>query len=79
MLAFLPQFVDATRGSVAAQLLVLAAAQKGLGLAVLGSTALAAGTIGRWLAGRRGLAVWQERLTGSAMAALGLYLLARTI
>jgi hypothetical protein len=52
MLAFLPQFVDPSRGSVIAQLLVLGATQKVTGFAVLGATALASGAVGGWLARR---------------------------
>jgi threonine/homoserine/homoserine lactone efflux protein len=79
MLAFLPQFVDPARGSVTAQLLVLGATQKGLGLAVLGTTALASGAVGEWLGRRPGLVAWQERLAGSMMIGLGLYLLVAAI
>jgi threonine/homoserine/homoserine lactone efflux protein len=79
MLAFLPQFVDPMRGSVTAQLFVLGATQKGLGLVVLGATALTAGAVGGWLGQRPGLLAWQERFAGSVMAGLGLYLLVATI
>jgi threonine/homoserine/homoserine lactone efflux protein len=74
MLAFLPQFVDPARGSVTAQLLVLGATQKAMGLAVLGATALAAGAVGGWLARRPGLVAWQERAAGAVMVGLGLRL-----
>ena len=75
MLAFLPQFVDPSRGSVTAQLLLLGATQKATGFAVLGATALASGAVGGWLARRPGLVVWQERFAGAVMVALGLRLL----
>ena len=75
MLAFLPQFVDPSRGPVAAQLLLLGATQKATGLAVLGAAALAPGAAGGWLARRPGLAVWQERFAGAVMVGLGLHLL----
>jgi threonine/homoserine/homoserine lactone efflux protein len=75
MLAFLPQFVDPSRGPVAAQLLLLGATQKATGFAVLGATALASGAVGGWLARRPGLVVWQERFAGAVMVALGLRLL----
>jgi threonine/homoserine/homoserine lactone efflux protein len=72
MLALLPQFVDLVWGSVTAQLLVLGATQKATGFVVLGATALASGTLGRWLAQRPCLTLWQERLAGTVMIALGL-------
>jgi threonine/homoserine/homoserine lactone efflux protein len=75
MLAFLPQFVDPSRGSVTAQLLTLGATQKATGFAILGATALASGAVGGWLARRPGLIAWQERFAGAVMVALGLRLL----
>jgi threonine/homoserine/homoserine lactone efflux protein len=78
MLAFLPQFVDPARGSVTAQLLVLGATQKVTGFAMLGSMALASGTVADWLSRRPGLALWQQRIGGGAMIVLGLGLLAGT-
>jgi threonine/homoserine/homoserine lactone efflux protein len=75
MLAFLPQFVDPSRGSVAVQLLLLGATQKVSGLLVQGSVALASGAVGGWLARRSGFVVWQERFAGAVMVALGLRLL----
>jgi threonine/homoserine/homoserine lactone efflux protein len=76
MLAFLPQFVDPSRGSVTAQLLLLGATQKATGFLVLGAAALASGAAGGWLARRPGLALWQERVAGAVMVGLGLRLLA---
>ena len=75
MLAFLPQFVDPSRGSVTAQLLLLGATQKATGFAVLGATAMASGAAGGWLARRPGLLAWQERFAGAVIVALGLRLL----
>jgi threonine/homoserine/homoserine lactone efflux protein len=75
MLAFLPQFVDPSRGSVTAQLLTLGATQKATGFAILGATAIASGAVGGWLARRPGLLAWQERFAGAVMVALGLRLL----
>jgi threonine/homoserine/homoserine lactone efflux protein len=79
MLAFLPQFVDPARGSVTLQLLVLGATQKITGFAVLGSTALASGTVAGWLSRRPGFALWQQRIGAGAMIALGVGLLAGTV
>jgi threonine/homoserine/homoserine lactone efflux protein len=77
MLAFLPQFVDPSRGSITLQLVMLGAIQKAMGFAVLALTALASGSLGVWIARRRGLIVWQRRFTGLAMVSLGLSLAAR--
>jgi threonine/homoserine/homoserine lactone efflux protein len=75
MIAFLPQFVDPARGSVTAQLLVFGATQKATGFLLLGAAALAAGAAGGWLARRRAVVAWQERIAGAAMILLGLRLL----
>lgn len=76
MLAFLPNFVDPARGSVATQLLILGATQKALGAVVLGATALAAGAkLGR----RPGFALWQERVAAGVMIGIGLYLLLKSV
>jgi threonine/homoserine/homoserine lactone efflux protein len=75
MLSFLPQFVEPARGEVALQLVILGATQKATGFAVLGSTALAAGTARVWLARRARFVRCQERLAGAVMIALGLRLL----
>jgi threonine/homoserine/homoserine lactone efflux protein len=75
MLAFLPQFVDPSRGSATVQLLLFGATQKATGFATLGATALASGAVGGWLARRPGFVVWQERFAGAVMVVLGLRLL----
>ncbi len=75
MFAFLPQFVDPERGSVAVQLLVLGLTQKACGLLVQGSVALASGAVGGWLSRRPGFVAWQKRFTGAVMVVLGLRLL----
>jgi threonine/homoserine/homoserine lactone efflux protein len=75
MFAFLPQFVDPAAGPVWLQLLVLGTIQKLAGVFSLGTVALAAGTVGGWLARRPLFLVWQKRFTGAVMIALGLRLL----
>jgi threonine/homoserine/homoserine lactone efflux protein len=75
MFAFLPQFVDPAAGPVWLQLLVLGTIQKLAGVFSLGAVALAAGTVGGWLARRPLFLVWQKRFTGAVMIALGLRLL----
>lgn len=70
-LAFLPQFVDPARGSVALQTLVL-----GILLAMLGLTndiiyALAAGRAGAWLKGNARFRAMERRLSGVVYIGLG--------
>jgi threonine/homoserine/homoserine lactone efflux protein len=75
MLAFLPQFVEPARGAVATQLLVLGATQKLTGFGVLALVALGAGRFGERLAQKPGAAIWQGRIAGAIMIALGAWLL----
>lgn len=72
MVAFLPQFVDPEGGSVALQLLLLGATQKLTGILVLGTYALAAGSIGSWIKAKPGLWRWQQRIAGCFIAGLGI-------
>ena len=74
LLAFLPQFVDPSRGDVALQLVILGIMHKAVGLMVDGSVALLAGSSGNWLQKYPGFAQWQERLVGTILVALGLRL-----
>lgn len=74
LLAFLPQFVDPTRGAVGTQLVVLGAIHKLIGLMVDSSVAILAGTSGNWLRKHPGFAVWQERVVGLVLVSLGLKL-----
>lgn len=74
-LSFLPQFVDAGRGAVAAQtaaLGLLFTAQAALLFGVLGYFA---GAIGRWLARKPGAGLWLDRAAGAIFIGLGLRLL----
>ncbi|PSJ56550.1 LysE family translocator [Kumtagia ephedrae] len=72
MIAFLPQFVDPARGSVTLQLLLLGVTQKVTGLLVLGSYAIAAGTLGAWIMRRPRVGLWQQRIAGGFVILLGL-------
>jgi threonine/homoserine/homoserine lactone efflux protein len=70
-LAFLPQFVDVSRGHVAMQITIL-----GLMLAVLGvctdsAYALLAGTVGDWLKRRRGYVKFERYGSGVLFIGLG--------
>ncbi|WP_419694422.1 LysE family translocator [Mesorhizobium muleiense] len=72
MVAFLPQFVDPHRGSVTMQLLVLGATQKMTGVLVLGTYALASGTVGAWIMTRPRVRLWQQRIAGCFIVGLGI-------
>ncbi|HEY1382496.1 MAG TPA: LysE family translocator [Dongiaceae bacterium] len=74
MLALLPQFVTSSAGSVTLQLIVLGATMKGVGLLVLGSVALAAGSVGGWLSQRPRLLALQSGLAGVTMIGLAVYM-----
>ncbi len=70
-LAFFPQFVHPASGPVVPQVLVLGAVFVTIGLTSDSMYALAAGSIGRWLA-RRPQAVHRSRyLSGAVYLALG--------
>jgi threonine/homoserine/homoserine lactone efflux protein len=70
-LAFLPQFVDPGRGSVAGQTLLLGALFVALGVCTDGIYALAAGTAGGWLRARLGRSPAQRYVTGTIYLGLG--------
>jgi len=71
-LAFLPQFVDVSRGSVTLQLLVLGLIFAVMGMASDGMYALLAGTARGWLKGSRGFLRVQRYVSGSVYVGLGL-------
>jgi len=73
-LAFFPQFVDAGRGGVALQMLVLGSTFVLLTLAGFGVVALLAGEIGRWLNRSSGTGNLVGQLAGCILIALGLRL-----
>ncbi|MEZ5773646.1 MAG: LysE family transporter [Hyphomicrobiaceae bacterium] len=66
-LAFLPQFVDPSRGDVTRQLLVLGAMFAGGSVLWLSFLAVLFARIGRAIAGSARAMRWQSRLTGVAM------------
>lgn len=70
-LAFLPQFVDPARGSVAAQTLFLGSVMVGLGVITDGSYALAAGSAGSWLKRNRGYLRAQRYVSAAIYLGLG--------
>jgi threonine/homoserine/homoserine lactone efflux protein len=71
-LAFLPQFIDPHRGSVAVQSLILGAMFILLGLCSDSTYALIAGTLGDWLRQQRAFAAVQRYVAGAVFVSLGL-------
>jgi threonine/homoserine/homoserine lactone efflux protein len=69
--AFLPQFVDVSRGAVAFQILSLGCMFVVLGVLSDGSYALLAGTFGRWLKGNARFLPGQRYFAGGVYVALG--------
>ncbi|RUV70505.1 LysE family translocator [Mesorhizobium sp. M5C.F.Cr.IN.023.01.1.1] len=71
MVAFLPQFVDPHGSSVTLQLLLLGATQKMTGVLVLGTYAVASGSLGSWIMTRPRVTLWQQRIAGFFIVGLG--------
>ncbi|WP_244564012.1 LysE family translocator [Ensifer aridi] len=75
MLAILPQFVQPSAGSPALQFLILGGTMKFSGLLVLSAVALTSGAFSGWLSRNTSFVLWQQRVAGSIMIALGIRLL----
>jgi threonine/homoserine/homoserine lactone efflux protein len=75
-LAFLPQFADPSRGSLALQIMILGAMLIGCGLIALLSVALASGALGALLARHPLWLKVQNAVTGSLMIGLAVFLVA---
>jgi threonine/homoserine/homoserine lactone efflux protein len=73
-LAFLPQFIDASRGSVALQIVVLGLIFNVGGTLVNLAVAYAGGTLGALLRRNQSIARMQRRFTGMIFVGLGLRL-----
>jgi threonine/homoserine/homoserine lactone efflux protein len=71
-LAFLPQFVDVSRGHVASQIAVLGVLLATLGFITDGCYALVAGTAGNWLKRSRAYARLERYVSGMVFIGLGL-------
>jgi len=71
-LAFLPQFVDVSRGHVAMQIAFLGLLFAALGFITDGCYALAAGTAGGWLKRNRGYLKFERYVSGVLFIGLGL-------
>ena len=74
-LAFLPQFVDASRGHVAWQVAQLGVLFTAVAAAVFGTIGWYAGSLGERLARRPRIGTWLDRAAGAIFVALGLRLL----
>ena len=70
-LAFLPQFVDVSKGYVALQMILLGVMFSILGILSDGAYAVAAGTFGRWIKRHAGVLRAQRYFAGSVYLGLG--------
>jgi threonine/homoserine/homoserine lactone efflux protein len=70
--AFLPQFVDVSRGGVAFQIVVLGLVFIGLAVVSDGAYAIVAGSAAGWVSARRGFARAERYVSGSVLVGLGL-------
>ena len=77
-LAFLPQFVDASRGHAWLQIVVLGLSFATLGMLSDGAYAVVAGTVAGRLRGSRGFELVQRWIPGSLFMGLGVFAAART-
>jgi threonine/homoserine/homoserine lactone efflux protein len=71
-LAFLPQFVEVSRGHVAMQIAFLGLLFTALGFVTDGCYALAAGTAGNWIKQSRAYLRFERYVTGGLLIGLGL-------
>jgi threonine/homoserine/homoserine lactone efflux protein len=74
-LAFLPQFVEPARGTVALQIVALGLVFVTTATTTHTTIALLTGTAGNWLRRRPGTGRWQARLSGAVLLLLGLRVL----
>jgi threonine/homoserine/homoserine lactone efflux protein len=70
--AFLPQFVDVSRGHIAMQITILGLLFAGLGFLTDGCYAVVAGTAGNWLKQSRGYLRFERYVSGTLFIGLGL-------
>ena len=73
-LAFLPQFVDPTRGSAFLQFLILGVILAVLDIFYETLLALIAGALSQWLIRSRAFTLWRQRVTGVVLVGLGIRL-----
>ena len=72
--ALLPQFVDEPQGQVAIQLLLLGAIYSLIAFLCDVCVATASGRLGHWLAQHPQSVVWQDRVAGVILIALGIFI-----
>jgi threonine/homoserine/homoserine lactone efflux protein len=70
-LAFLPQFVDVSKGHVALQMILLGVVFASLGILSDGAYAIAAGSFGQWLKSHAGILRAQRYFAGGVFITLG--------
>lgn len=75
LLAFFPQFIDPSQGSVISQVLILGVIMKTCGFLVMISVALMANKLGNKFNSSSLSSQWKEKLVGSIFVGLGLKLL----
>ena len=73
-LAFLPQFVNSEAGSVAVQLAVLGCLYAFIALINDVFVAMMSGQIANWLKHNKHFVIWQDRVSGSILIALGAFI-----
>lgn len=71
-LAFLPQFIDINAGNTTLKILFLGTWFNVVGTIVNILVALLFGKLGAWLSSSPGFVLWQERVTGVLLIALGI-------
>ncbi|MBU3995916.1 MAG: LysE family translocator [Actinobacteria bacterium] len=74
LLAFLPQFVDPSTGSVTIQLVLLGLLMKVVALIIETAIAIGAGCLGQFMRRSPSFVMWQERVTGALLIGLALRL-----
>lgn len=79
LLAFLPQFVDGSRGGVTSQLLILGILMKLIVFVVESSFALSSGSIGVWLCRNPLWLKRQQYVTAAVLAAIGSLIIGMTL
>lgn len=77
-LAFLPQFVDASLGNVAMQMIVLGLTYGVIAFCSDMMVVILSNQLGRWLESHASFSLWQERVSGSILMVLGVYILGET-
>lgn len=75
-LAFLPQFVRPERGRVFVQFVLLGMMVSAVGVCVGSAVALAAGSVAEWLRRHDAFRRWQQRIAGTMMVAVAIWIAA---